>query len=140
MVPTHHRQNLFMPMNSLLEEFFGDLVPEGTAQTGFRPPLDLREDDGYFYAQLELPGLKKEEVKISLEDNILTVRGEKKKQNLLEKEEYRRVERSYGVFERGFRLPQEIQEDAIRAEMDNGILKISIPKTEKVEPRQIAIN
>ena len=50
------------------------------------------------------------------------------------------MERSYGVFERGFRLPQEIQEDAIRAEMDNGILKISIPKTEKVEPRQIAIN
>ena len=116
------------------------MVPEGTAQNGFHPPLDLREDDGYFYAQLELPGMKKEEVKISLEDNILTVRGEKKKQDLLEKEEYRRVERSYGVFERCFRLPQEIQEDAIRAEMDNGILRISIPKTEKVEPRQIAIN
>jgi HSP20 family protein len=98
------------------------------------------EDDGYFYAQLELPGMKKEEVKISLNDNILTISGEKKKQDLYEKVEYRRVERSYGVFERGFRFPQEIQKDAILAEMDNGILKISIRKTEKVEPRQIAIN
>ena len=140
MVPTHYKKNLFMPMNSLLEEFFGDMVPEGTAQNGFRPLLDLKEDDGYLYAQLELPGMKKEEVKISLEDNILTVRGEKKKQDLIEKEEYRRVERSYGVFERELIFPQEIQQDAIRAEMDNGILKISIPKTGKVEPRQIAIN
>ena len=140
MVPTHYRHNLFMPMNSLFVEFFGDMLPERTAHNGFRPPLDLREDEGNFYAQLELPGMKKEDVKISLEDNILTVRGEKKKKDLLDKEEFRRVERNYGVFERGIRLPQEIQEDAIHAEMDNGILKISIPKTEKVEPRQIVIN
>ena len=71
---------------------------------------------------------------------MISLSGNAKKQDLLGKEEYRRVERSYGVFERCFRLPQEIQESAIRAEMDNGILKISIPKTEKVEPRQIAIN
>ena len=102
--------------------------------------MDLREDEGHFYAQLELPGMSKEEVKISIEDSVLTVRGEKKKQELLEKEKYLRVERSYGVFERCFRLPQEIQEEAINAEMENGVLKISIPKTEKVEPRQITIN
>ena len=140
MLPARYRNNPLTPMNSLLEEFFGDMIPERTMQAGFRPTLDLREDEGHFYAQLELPGMSKEEVKISIEDSVLTVRGEKKKQELLEKEEYRRVERSYGVFERCFRLPQEIQEEAINAEMENGVLKISIPKTEKVEPRQITIN
>ena len=85
-------------------------------------------------------GCQRKRSRFPIEDSVLTVRGEKKKQELLEKEEYRRVERSYGVFERCFRLPQEIQEEAINAEMENGVLKISIPKTEKVEPRQITIN
>ena len=85
MVPARYRNNPFTPMNSLLEEFFGDMIPERTTQAGFRPPLDLREDEGHFYAQLELPGMSKEEVKISIEDSVLTVRGEKKKQELLEK-------------------------------------------------------
>ena len=74
-------------MNTLLEEFFGDMIPERTTQAGYRPPLDLREDEGDFYAQLELPGMSKEEVKISIEDGGLTVRGEKKKQEMREKEE-----------------------------------------------------
>ena len=140
MVPARYRQNTLLPINSLLEEFFGDTNPERSAQVGFRPLTDLREDEGHFYAQLELPGMQKDEVKISFNENILTIRGEKKKEELLEKEEYRRVERSYGVFERCFRLSHEIREDAISAEMGNGILKIKIPKAEKVEPRQIAIN
>ena len=84
MVPARYRNNPFTPMNSLLEEFFGDMIPERTTQAGFRPPLDLREDEGHFYAQLELPGMSKEEVKISIEDSGLTVRGDKKKQELLE--------------------------------------------------------
>ena len=140
MVPTRYRQNTLLPIYSLLEEFFGDVNPDRLAQVGFRPPLDLTEDEGHFYAQLELPGMQKEEIKISLDDNILTIRGEKKKEDFLDKNEYRLVERNYGVFERCFKLPQEIKEDSISAEMENGILKIRIPKTEKVEPRQIAIN
>ena len=72
MVPARYRNNPFTPMNFLLEEFFGDMIPERTSQAGFRPPLDLREDEGHFYAQLELPGMSKEEVKISIEDSVLT--------------------------------------------------------------------
>ena len=140
MIPARYRQNKLLPINSLLDEFFGDMNPECSAQVGFRPPLDLKEDEGYFYAQLELPGMQKEEVKISLDGNVLTIRGEKKMEELLDIVEYRRVERNYGVFERCFKLPQEIQENEISAEMENGILKIKIPKTEKIEPRQIAIN
>ena len=140
MLPARNRQNTLSPFNSLLEEFFGDLIPERTAQSGYRPPLDLREGEGHYYAQLELPGMSKEEIKISLENNVLTIRGEKKQEQVDDNEEYRRVERSYGVFERCFRMPQEIRDGEIRAEMKNGVLKISIPNTEKVEPRQISIN
>ena len=59
MVPARYQNNPFTPMNSLLEEFFGDMIPERTTQAGFRPPLDLREDEGRFYAQLELPGCQR---------------------------------------------------------------------------------
>ena len=140
MVPARYRQNILLPINSLLEEFFGDMNPECSAQVGFKPPLDWCEDEGHCSVQLELPGMKKEEVKISLEENVLTIRGEKKREELLDKEEYRRVERNFGVFERSFMLPKEIREDAICAEMKNGILKIRIQKTEKVEPHKITIN
>ena len=140
MIPAIYRKKTLFPINSLLDEFFGDMNSERSSQVGFRPPLDFREDEGHYYAQLELPGMQKEEVKISLDDKILTIRGDKKKEKLHDKEKYRRVERSYGVFERCFRLPREIREDSISAEMENGILKIRIQKTEKVEPLQIAIN
>ncbi len=140
MVPARYRFNTISPFNSMLEEFFGDLVPENTAKPAFQPPLDLKEDEGNYYAHLELPGMSKEEVKITLENNVLTVRGEKKQEAVEEKEEYRRVERSYGVFERCFRISQEIREEGISAEMQSGILKITIPKVEKAEPRQISIN
>ena len=140
MVPGHYRRNTLLPINSLLEEFFGDTNPARSPQVGFKPPLDLREDEGHYYLKLELPGMQKEEIKISLVENVLSIRGEKKKEDLLHKEEYLRVERNYGVFERCFKLPKEIKEDAISADIKNGILKIMIPKTEKVEPRQIAIN
>ena len=140
MVPARYRQNTLLPINSLLNEFFSEMNLESSSQLGFRPPLDLKEDENHFYVLFELPGIQKEEVKISIKKNILTICGEKKKEELLDKEEYRQIERSYGVFKRCFRLPQVINEEAISAEMENGILKISIPKIEKVEPRQIAIN
>ena len=102
--------------------------------------MNLKEDDENYYAQLELPGLSKEEVKISIENNVLSVHGEKKQEQVKEKQEYRRVERSHGVFERCFQLPQEIEDIGISADMENGILRITIPKTQKAEPVQITIN
>ena len=140
MIPAHYRYNTLAPFGSLLHEFFGELMSERTSEQGFRPPLDLKEDEENFYVQLELPGLSKEEVKISIENNVLSVHGEKKQEQVKEKQEYRRVERSHGVFERCFRLPQEIEDVGIRADMEKGILRITIPKTQKAEPVQITIN
>ena len=140
MIPAHYRYNTLAPCGSLLDEFFGELTTERTSEQGFRPPMDLKEDEENYYAQLELPGLSKEEVKISIENNVLSVHGEKKQEQVKEKQEYRRVERSHGVFERCFRLPQEIEDGGIRADMEKGILRITIPKTKKAEPVQITIN
>ena len=140
MIPAHYRYNTLAPFGSLLDEFFGELMSERRPEHGFRPLMDLKEDDENYYAQLELPGLSKEDVKISIENNILRVYGEKKQEQVKEKQEHRRVERSHGVFERCFRLPQEIEDAGIRADMENGILRITIPKTQKAEPVQITIN
>ena len=140
MIPAHYRYNTLAPVGSLLDKFFMELMSETTSEQGFRPPLDLKEDEEHYYAQLELPGLTKEEIKISIENNVLIVHGEKKQEQVKEKQEYRRVERSYGVFERCFRLPQEIEDGGIRADMEKGILMITIPKTQKAKPVQITIN
>ena len=140
MIPAHYRYNTLSPFSLLLDEFFGGLMSERRSEQGFRPPLDLKEDEENYYAELELPGLSKEEVKISIENNVLSVHGEKMQEQVKENQEYRRAERSYGVFERCFRLPHEIEDGGIRADMEKGILRITIPKTQKAEPVQITIN
>ena len=140
MVLTRYNYNTLAPFSSLLNEFFGETMPEKTKEHGFHPHLDLKEDENNYIAQLELPGISKEEVKISVENNVLRVRGEKKQERLEEKQEFRRIESSYGVFERCFGLPQEIEDDDIIAKIENGILRIIIPKTKKSKPVQITIN
>ena len=88
MIPAHYRYNTLAPFGSLLDEFFGELMSERTPEQGFHPPMNLKEDDENYYAQLELPGLSKEDVKISIENNILRVYGEKKQEKVKEKQEH----------------------------------------------------
>ena len=140
MIPAHYRYNTLAPVGSFLDKFLMELMSETTSEQGFRPPLDLKEDEENYYAQLELPGLSKEEIKISIQNNVLCVQGEKKQEQVKEKQDYRMVERSYGIFERCFQLPKEIEDGDIRADMEKGILRITIPKTQKAEPVQITIN
>ena len=140
MLPARYHFNTLTPLNSMLDEFFGNLTSEKASAMIFCPPLDIKEDGKNYYAHIELPGMNKEEVKISIKNNILSIQGEKKQEMLDEKQEYRRVESSFGVFKRCFRLPQETEEAAINAEMENGVLRITIPKADKAEPIQISIN
>eukprot|EP01035_Chromulina_nebulosa_P028465 gene28465-37573_t len=105
----------------------------------FRPSVDVKETETSFELAFTLPGLEKEDVKIELKDNRLTVSGERK----MEKEEnntrYHRVETHYGSFSRSFMLPENVNADAIEAVFKNGILTLTLPKTEQVGPKTIAI-
>ena len=105
----------------------------------WRPQMDLTETDESYRLHLDMPGMSKDELKISYQDNELVVSGEQKSTHTDKDEEFVRVERSFGQFRRSFTLPRTVDADNIDATYDNGVLTVTVPKTEKVKPRQIEI-
>ena len=123
-----------------MNEAFGDLQL-GTAEnlrTWF-PATDVSETDDELVLRLEVPGLSREDIKLSVERNTLTVRGEKRQETATENENFYRSERSYGAFERSFALPSHIDADAVKASMENGVLTIRFPRREEARAREIQI-
>ncbi len=106
------------------------------------PSVDIFEDANNVVVKAEIPGIKKEDIDVRLTDDVITISGEKKKEDKVEKKDYCRLERSYGSFKRSFRLPKEVQADKAEAKFEDGILEISIPKTEqaKKKEKKIKIN
>ncbi|HSD63527.1 MAG TPA: Hsp20/alpha crystallin family protein [Ignavibacteriaceae bacterium] len=117
-------------LNNRLHKFFGEFPANIDLGFSFSPRIDVFADDKDFYLEAELPGLKKDEIKISLQDNILTLSGEKKKSDENDNKEYFRNERIFGTFSRSFTLPEDINPDSTEAKFEDGVLKISIAKTE----------
>jgi HSP20 family protein len=129
-------------LDQLFESAFGDFLRQGTegvGNRGWHPSVDIAEtENGYtFYA--ELPGLAKEDVDVTLENNVLTIRGERKFEKDVKEENYHRVERSYGTFSRSFSLPSNVRSEACNASFRDGVLRIEIPKAEEARPRRIEI-
>jgi len=128
-------------LSSVLDEAFGNFQQEdgGTITAAWYPACDVFEDKDAVKIVAEVPGVPAEDVKISLENNILTIRGEKKQQAEERNERVHRYERSYGVFERSFALPSTVDPDKIQAGYQNGVLTVTVPKAEKARPREIAV-
>lgn len=103
------------------------------------PSVDVSETNDSFEVCAELPGVAKDDVHVSVKDNLLTLSGEKRQEKEDENQNYRRVERRYGSFQRRFTLPPEVETDAIKAEYTDGVLTLSIPKPETVKPTEIPI-
>jgi HSP20 family protein len=103
------------------------------------PTVDISETDGEYLIKAELPEVKKEDVKVTVENGVLTIQGER----LQEKEEsgkkFHRVERSYGSFVRSFTLPESVDEGAVKADYKDGVLNLHLPKSEKVKPKAIEV-
>jgi HSP20 family protein len=127
----------FTPMSRMLEEFFGNDRSEGTMFWG--PNVDVVENEDSFEIRAELPGVKLEDVKLSLDNNVLTISGEKKQEVKADRDNVIRVERNYGHFERRFSLPSTVQSDQVRASFADGVLRIQLPKAEQAKARQIQI-
>lgn len=104
------------------------------------PLTDVYEDSENFKLKLDLPGIQKEDVKISYADGRINITGERKQEKDTENFKYHRVERSYGKFFRSFELPKDIDEEKISADFSNGQLTIAIPKSEKAKPKEIPVN
>jgi HSP20 family protein len=107
---------------------------------GLTPALDVYEDKDNIIVKADLPGLTKDDIEISLQDNVLTLRGEKKRDSEVKEENYYRLERSYGTFNRSFELPTSVDASKIEATFKNGVLQITLPKTEEAKPKKIKIN
>jgi HSP20 family protein len=126
-------------MNQLMEESF--VRPTGArGGQGFVPALDLSETKDAYLVEAAVPGLKPEDLEITLENNVLTIRGETRQETEDKQRNYHRVERRFGSFQRSITLPNTVKADAIKAELENGVLKLEIPKAEEVKPRKIEVS
>ena len=103
------------------------------------PSVDISETEGEYQIKAEIPDVKKEDVKVTLEDGVLTIQGERKHEKEEKGKKYHRIERSYGSFVRTFSLPDVIDEDKVKAEFKDGVLNLHLPKSEKAKPKAIDV-
>lgn len=108
--------------------------------SGWNPALDVHEDKDNFVVKVELPGMKKENIEVSLHDGALTISGERKSEQEHKDAEIYRSERFFGRFQRSVTLPAPVAADKIRAQYKDGVLTVTLPKTEESKPKQIDIN
>jgi HSP20 family protein len=126
-------------MSQLFEESFVAPSTSRRGQGGFSPAIDLSETADGYLVEVALPGLKPEDVQVTVENNVMTIKGELRQESEDKKRNYHRVERRYGAFQRTIALPTTVKADGIQAEMNNGILRLDIPKAEEVKPRRIDV-
>ena len=104
------------------------------------PAADITEDEKEYLITAELPEMKKEEVKVTVENGVLTISGERKFEKEEKKKKYHRVERGYGTFMRSVTLPEDADANKVKAEFKNGLLRVHLPKSEKAKPKEIEVN
>ena len=112
---------------------------EPSSTTSWSPAVDIYETEGEITVHAELPGVDRKDIALNLEKNVLTLKGERRFEKETKQENYHRIERAYGAFSRSFSIPAIVDEEKIRAEYKDGILRISLPKKEQVKPKQIQI-
>ncbi len=128
-------------MNRLFQDQLAPIGGEESLTAGsFVPPVDVYEDEHSIQLKMEVPGIEEKDIDIRLENNLLTVRGERKFEKETKEENYRRVERRYGSFSRSFTLPNTVSTDDVKADYEKGVLSISLSKRAEAKPKQIKVN
>lgn len=125
-------------INQLFDDSFAS-PREDVALRAWTPPVDVYEDQDAFLIKIELPEINRDEVKVNLNDNVLSISGERRVENEEKRENYHRVERSYGQFYRSFTLPPNVDAASINAQFKDGVLRLTLPKKEEAKPKQIEV-
>ena len=125
-------------INELFDASFAAPGQE-VALKAWTPAVDVYEDENSFLIKLELPEVNRDDVKVSLNDNTLSISGERRVENEEKRENYHRVERTYGQFYRSFTLPPNVDATAINAQFKDGVLRLTLPKKEEAKPKQIEV-
>src|SRR5258705_1522067 len=128
-------------MNRLFRESYSPEGPEeALTTTNFAPPVDIYEDEHNITLKLEVPGIDEKDIDVRIDNNTLTVRGERKIEKEEKQENFRRVERQYGSFSRQFTLPSSVDPGQVSADYGQGVLKIKLAKKAEAKPKQIKVN
>src|SRR5580700_8654148 len=128
-------------MNRLLRDSRGsEGQDESLTTSAFAPPVDVYEDEHSVTLKIEVPGIDEKDIDVRIENNTLTVHGERKFEKEEKEENFRRVERQYGSFTRTFTLPNTVDSEKVSANYDKGVLKITLPKKAEAKPKQIKVN
>ena len=127
-------------LDRLFESPWTELARTSQLLSGWTPALDVHEDKDNFVVQAELPGMKREEIDVSLHDGALSISGERKTEKKYEEAEVYRTERFFGKFQRTVTLPTPVAADKVKAQYKDGVLTITLPKTEAAKPKQIDVN
>lgn len=133
----------FLTLSDRMNQMFCDpslriLTPAETV-SGWLPPVDIHEEADRIVLRAEIPGVRSDDIDVSVEDNTITLRGEKKQEKVVERENASRLERFYGTFSRSFVLPSKINPEMIKATCKDGVLEVVVPKAEEVKPKKIKI-
>ena len=130
--------NMQHEIDRMFDRFRGGVVDD-SGSLPLLPVVDVVENENEYIVKVELPGVNKNDVKITVQNEVLTVRGEKKQEKVTEGENYHHTERSYGSFQRSFTLPSSVKSDNIDASYNDGILTVSVPKAEEAKPKEIEV-
>jgi HSP20 family protein len=139
--PMGHLQSFQDEMNRMFNQFFrgGASEEDSWGHSTWTPPIDIYETDDALVFQADLPGVAKDEVSIEVHNNTLILRGERKHDAAVTEDNYHRVERAYGPFQRSFVLPTMVDQEKVQASYYEGVLELRLPKLESAKPRRIAI-
>jgi HSP20 family protein len=128
-------------INRFVRESYSPEAPEeALTTTNFAPPVDIYEDEHTIAVKMEVPGIDEKDIDVRIENNNLTVHGERKLEKDEKEENFRRVERRYGSFTRSFTLPSSVDPGQVSAHYDKGVLRISLAKKAEAKPKQIKVN
>lgn len=138
--PLNEVQSFQDDMNRVFSDFFGRAPLRRTLSEGLWAPLmDIEETKDELVVKAEIPGMTKDDIKIQITHDVLSISGERKREEETKDKTYHRIERTYGKFQRIIRLPTEVQSGKTKATYENGVLTIHIPKSEEVKPKEISI-
>ena len=140
--PARELQSIQQEMNRLFGTYFDSPTTSGNGDSYRRwiPAMDLVEEGDHYVLRADLPGVSEKDVNVELEDNVLTISGERKSEHEHREEGYYRIERASGAFSRSLTLPEGIDPDSVQARFDNGVLEVRVPKPEERKPRRVAIS
>ncbi len=142
---THRPVGNLFNLHNEMGKIFGDLFASQEGETNdehtsWMPTVDISETENGFEIRAELPGVVEDDVHVSVTDNLLTIKGEKRQEEETDNKNYHRVERRYGNFQRSFTLPRDVETTDIKAGYKDGVLTLTIPKAEAAKPTEIPIS